>query len=229
MDFESSGETQSTPYTYALGAHPDLDLSTVALVYLHFGTFESATTKATMVERLTIGDYSMKNIPIPSRFEYYKNLVHKIENFNRRIRWKAFFILNPSDKTNKEKETFGFKSSYSPPHVKELEMFEKDLYNLISSIEFRQHSSHFQKKLKNDITKISKIKGIVIPADKTRNYYKMDQDKYKKLLLENVTMDYEKATDDNVKNVNHGAANIARKLELQDRMICYTKPDSYSL
>ena len=107
MDFESSGETQSTPYTYPLGAHPDLDLSTVALVYLHFGTFESTTTKATMVERLTIGDYSMKNIPIPSRFEYYKNLVHKIENFNRRIRWKAFFILNPSDKTNKEKETFG--------------------------------------------------------------------------------------------------------------------------
>ena len=102
-----------------------------------------------------IGDYSMKNIPIPSRFEYYKNLVHKIENFNRRIRWKAFFILNPSDKTNKEKETFGFKSSYSPPHVKELEMFEKDLYNLISSIEFRQHSNHFQKKLKNDVTKIT--------------------------------------------------------------------------
>ena len=33
--------------------------------------------------------------------------------------------------------------------------------------------------------------------------------------MENVTMDYEKATNEDVKNVNHGAANIVRKLELQ--------------
>ena len=54
-------------------------------------------------------NYSMKNIPIPSKKEYLLQLIHSVEKFIRNLRWRALYFLNPTEKP--EKETFGFKSS----------------------------------------------------------------------------------------------------------------------
>ena len=46
--------------------------------------------------------YSLKNIPIPSKASYLKSMIDKVENFIKRIRWKAHFFDNPvmCDKEN---------------------------------------------------------------------------------------------------------------------------------
>ena len=53
-------------------------------------------------------DYSNKNIPIPSQNEYKIQLISKVENVLKRMRWKALQFLGKLEENNKE--TYGFKS-----------------------------------------------------------------------------------------------------------------------
>ena len=39
---------------------------------------------------------SLKTIGIPSRFEYKKAIIYRIEDFIKRLRWKCFFIGPPT-------------------------------------------------------------------------------------------------------------------------------------
>ena len=98
-------------------------------------------------------DYSMKNIPIPSRNTYIKKLIEKTESVIKRIRWKAFFFEQNKDKnkTNRDSDNddsnsaidnnFGFKSRKCPPQNEELNNFEADVYDMIKNIEFRQETT----------------------------------------------------------------------------------------
>ena len=97
-------------------------------------------------------DYSTKNIPIPSPNAYITKIVEKTEIFIRRMRWKAYFYLNPNT-TQDRKQTFGFKSNHSPPAIEELKKFEECMLNLVSNITFKQRSKgdDFQKQLAHDI------------------------------------------------------------------------------
>ena len=52
--------------------------------------------------------YSNKNIPIPSRNEYKIQLISKVENVSKRMRWKALQFLGKLEENNKV--TYGFKS-----------------------------------------------------------------------------------------------------------------------
>ena len=70
-------------------------------------------------------DYSMKNIGVPTKMEYLMSLTHQVRSFVDRVRWRAFHILNP---TNREsKETFGFNTISSSPKVEALEKFYIDI------------------------------------------------------------------------------------------------------
>ena len=79
--------------------------------------------------------YSLKNIPIPSSFDYLKCLVSKMEDFVKRLRWKAFWyekkLREEADRQNNTDnpgegeieedaetfETYGFKSPRTPPQA----------------------------------------------------------------------------------------------------------------
>ena len=76
--------------------------------------------------------YSLKNIPSCPQQAYLKTLINRTEDFLARMRWKAFFFNRDDAPTRPEqqKETFGFRTSNSPPIVKELANFENDIYNL---------------------------------------------------------------------------------------------------
>ena len=50
-------------------------------------------------------DYSAKNIPIPSPKDYQRVLIDKTELLCRRMRWRAFFYLNPN-LSGKRNETY---------------------------------------------------------------------------------------------------------------------------
>ena len=177
------------------------------------------------MEKLNLG-YSLKNIPIPTENNYLKLLIARTEQFIQKMRWRAFFYLNP-DLKQEVKETFGFKSSRTAPQVKELTPFENDLLQVISKVKFSKHRTEFQQKLQKDIKRINKSKHVLVPADKTTNIYEVPTDQYKKLLFENITKDYKKTTNQSIRDVNLEAKTIAHTLEIDDRTEVYCQKPAY--
>ena len=121
------------------------------------------------MERVSF-NYSMKNIPIPSKNTYLKNLIFKLESFIKRIRWKAYFF----DKSNEINDAatvnnFGFKSVLTPPKNEHLNTFEEDLHDLVRTIEFKRANTVFQDQLNKDINMINKDQLLFFPADKSNN------------------------------------------------------------
>ena len=171
-------------------------------------------------------EYSTKNIPIPSEREYTMKLIEMTEHFLKRIRWKAFYYLHPEARS--EKETYGFKSRKSPPSIPELASFEKNMTKMIQSIEFKQVKCRFQNQLKHDIkNSINSTKQLIIPADKTSNFYKLEYNKYNQLLHSNVTKDYKKADSKVVRDIKAKSQAIAKELKIDDRVMKSTQTPAF--
>ena len=127
------------------------------------------------------------------------------------MRWKAFHFLRPEEA--ERKETYGFKSQRSPPHIENIKHFEDDMLRMIQNIKFKD--TKFQSKLRNIKNQVKKPGVLLIPADKTTNYYAMNADNCNKLIADNVTKTYKKSTDT---AINSKAASIAKNLEIDDRV-----------
>ena len=108
------------------------DFDGVAVVYFAQSTPDlSSTLRLSVMEKFSV-NHSTKNIPLPSQNDYRQRLIEKTEQFLRRMRWKAYFFLNPSTISN-TKDTYGFKSAKNPPPVEELKEFENDMLKMIQS------------------------------------------------------------------------------------------------
>ena len=169
--------------------------------------------------------YSMKNIPIPPASTYKKRLIEKVESVIKRMRWKAFFFLKAVDDEekepakNKSKENmFGFKSRKCPPQIEELKSFEDDMLQMTENVRSRKVTDQFQTTLSKDIKKIKNATKMLIPADKTRNFYEIDHALYEKLLRQNITKNYQTTSAATVNKINAEAQAIAAELEIDDRM-----------
>ena len=99
-----------------------------------------------------------------------------------------------------------------------LEEFEKDLYGIVTSMKYRSVSNKFQKKLKSDITKIKSSANMFIFAGKSNNIYEMKPQDHEKLIMENITKTYQKASDKLEKAINMEAKNIAKSYKLAERI-----------
>lgn len=161
--------------------------------------------------------HSLKNIPITSNEYYTKRLTAKTEEFIQRIRWKAFFHLNPTEDYT-PKPTYGFRSTKTAPQIKELQNFENDLFHLVNNVQFTNFRSPFQRKLTEDVKKINNSKNVLLLADKTRNIYEVSETRYNKLLADNITSTYKKSTYAAIDEANAEALDIAEKLEIDDRV-----------
>ena len=169
--------------------------------------------------------YSDKNIPIPSR-QYYKiHLISKTEKFIKRIRWKALEFSGKLEST--EKETYGFKSRNCPPIFEEVANFEHNLMMMIKNIQLKYIKNDVQKQLKKDISEIQKCEKVLIPADKSRNIYKMERADYDKLLHDNITKTYKKSDQRKINNINRDVKKIAVDLDLEDRIEKMQESESY--
>ena len=84
-------------------------------------------------------------------------------------------------------------SKSTRPQSKHTEAFEKELLGIIPSIKFRPAKYAFQKKLKEDISKIKQSPKVFVFVDKTSNIYEMPEQQHKKLIHDNVTKTYKKA------------------------------------
>ena len=149
-------------------------------------------------------DYSLKNIPIPSKFQYKKQLVSKVASFASRLRWKAFFILNPN--SGRQKKTFGFRSLTKTPLIPELKQFEDELFNLVTSIKFKPFNNTFQDRLRADKEEILRSKEVLVKADKSANIYKVSVDEYNKQMKDNITKDYRKCPRNDLEKVKKGSS-----------------------
>ena len=217
---------------HALGRKRLPRVRTLTLTSLHFLVILSSFLLSTLsdsspitMEKVNLG-YSTKNIPLPKKNEYLKTFIEKTEHFIRRMRWKAHHFLNKTEPT--AYETYGFKSRRSPPQINELIPFEDDMTNLIQNIKFNDTKCSFQGKLNSDIkNKIKRPDTLLIPADKTTNFYAMNPSSYDKLIKENVTKTYKKSNDELVREIDAQSASIAERLKLDDRIEKLAKKDAF--
>ena len=162
--------------------------------------------------------HSLKNVPIPSNETYMKTLISKTEDFIQRLRWKAFFFLNPPDPNKPKNNNFGFKTTKNAPPLPELTPFEADLSHLIANLEFSEHKSSFQKSLDKDIKSIKRSPNVFVKADKTHNIYEVDKIKHNELMSNNITAQYKKVDHKTVENIDAEAKSITNKLNISDRV-----------
>ena len=139
---------------------------------------------------------------------------------------KASHFLHPVTESS-TKETFGFKTTKSPPPVKELMGFEEKMLKLTQSIEFKNNSCEFQNQLSRDANKIRKDKNMIIAADKTTNFYRMDTNSYKQLREANTTKSYKKAPPNSVQDIISKENQIAEKRGLDNRIDALAKKDAF--
>ena len=148
-------------------------------------------------------NYSTKNIPIPTKHEYTIKLISKVEQFIKRMRWKALQFLGKLDNT--VQENYGFKTRKSLPCVGEQIDFENDMMYMVNNIKFRNANNSFQAKLSSDIKRMKTNDNLLIQADKSRNIYLMSKDTYTKHLTETVTKTYKQCSRKKVKNINYNS------------------------
>ena len=86
----------------------------------------------------------------------------------------------------------------NPPPVEELKEFENSMLKMIQSTKFKHINSPFLNKLKDDAIKIKNETKLLIAADKTTNFYKLEPSAYNDLLEQNITKSYKKAQPDTV-------------------------------
>lgn len=163
---------------------------------------------------------------MPSKKEYLQSLISSAEKFVKSARWKAFFFLNPNKKP-KKKETYGFTSTRTPPQIKELKQLEDGLLKIVQNIEFKQANKPFQAQLHKDIDKTKSDKRLLVPADKTTNFYKVKPEEYSKLLNSNITKDYKKSPDTLETDIDKENKAIAKELDLDDRIYKSAKQQAF--
>ena len=170
------------------------------------------------MERKQFG-YSMKNIGIPSEKEYSVEFINSVNQFGARMRWRAYFFLHP-DKRPKKKETFQFRSL----------PLQMGLHNLVKTLKFRKSpgTNSFQQKLRKDSTEIKKEKKLIIPADKTSNFYKVEKENYEKILEKSIHKKYKKASDDDIKSSKDKHLEIVTNLELEERVFARLPKPAYA-
>ena len=180
-------------------------------------------------------EYSLKNIPSPSKAAYIKSLIDKVEHFIKRLRWKAFFFEkereeeSSSDNSSEDEQrnTFGFKTPLTPPKSHLLNAFENDMYDIIKKVDFDPRLNDFQQKLKRDCRDINASQKLLIPADKSTNLYELDKEQYNKLLAENITKSYKKSSSNLKDDINREARAIASSLGVSDRVQCLAEKESF--
>ena len=173
-------------------------------------------------------DYSIKNIAASSEKQYKTRLLGSSEHLMHNMRWRAYHFLKP--KKHKQKlETYGFKSRLQPEIIKELKPFEDRLLQLVRNIEFKPRSNDFQQRLREDIKESINHQDIIVKADKTSNFYRMEPKEYQRLLDVNIQDSYKKAPADQAKTINKEAKRIADLLKLSDRIDMIAEREAYIL
>ena len=125
-----------------------------------------------IMEQINLG-YSTKNIPVPDQKTYLTMLISSFEQGLHRMQCAALHHLYPKTKSSKQ-ETFGFTTPLPPPNLEQLQDFKHGLVKIVENIQFSKHTNPLQEKIKEDIKVIKSSDKLLIGADKTTNFYKVN-------------------------------------------------------
>ena len=120
------------------------------------------------------------------------------------------------------KETFGFNTTKCPPPIKQLETFERKLLSIIENVQFKNHLSQPQ-----DLTKIRTDEKLLVTADKTTNFYRLDAPTYNTLLDTAITKTYKKASTQATNRIVSDEKKIAKSLGIDNRVDSLATKDSF--
>ena len=173
--------------------------------------------------------FSKKDIPIPSKLQHQKRMVHHTERFINKIGWHIHHTLYPKD--DGDKETWGFKSGNPPPsYVTDLILknFNADMFALCADLEFRNnHGNRFQREISSKLREITQKNKVIVGADKKGNDYLMEPRDYLAVLQKNICDDYRKVDPTVLSRVNNQAGVIVEKMELSERMETHTEQEAF--
>ena len=163
---------------------------------------------------------SAKNIPVSdNKQQYHMQFIGAVNDLATKCRWKAKSYLKRWKKGEEQKEKFGFKSTKLAPRVDELAEFESKLYDLAKDLKFRDTvKTSFQRELAADIAKVKRDPKVIVGADKSSNFYRMEKERHKELLLKAVHDTYKKGSEAFEVEVNQEARDFAIQLEVDDRV-----------
>ena len=166
--------------------------------------------------------YSLKNVPIAPKKQYLKGMIDQVENFIKRLRWKAFFFEHPDANEERSK-----KSNLTRPQNEHLTPFENDLYDLVCNIEFKTGQNDFLKTLTSDLKKIKPSNALLVFADKTINLYYMPPDHYNSLYKNSITKTYIKTELITKTTIDKETRQLSKPLKLDIKMECYAERHAF--
>ena len=171
-------------------------------------------------------NYSLKNIGFPSKDQYRRRLIEKVESVVQRMRLKGHFFLN-ENKPTKSENKFGLPSrNYATP-ISEMKAFEDDLVKLTSSITFRKVNYPFLNKIHEDLKNVHSSKDVFVYTEKSTNVYENSPDNYNKLIMEDITKMYKFVNKNVTDDINDELRNIASNLSIGNRVDTMAKRSAY--
>ena len=79
----------------------------------------------------------------------------------------------------------------------------------------------------SDIKKINENRGLLIPADKSRNIYIIQKDDYNKYVRDSVTKTCKRSTANKVENISYKSKFLAEELDIDDRIEKMEETEAY--
>ena len=189
------------------------------------GSFDGAFVQKTF-------GLSEKNIPISTKKDHNMALIYRTEKLVKRMRWEAFFYLNPQE-VGRRKNTFGMPSQKPAPKIDQLKDFERGLFNMVANTKYKENNapkSSFQRRLADEIKEIRREARVYMPADKSNHFYKTSPQTYTALLDKAVHKNFKKADEGEEEAITKEAKAVATSLEVADRIFkTEMKPATISL
>ena len=102
-----------------------------------------------------------------------------------------------------------------------------ECWTWFKNVQFNNTNNQFQKKLAQDAEKIKKDDKLLVAADKTTNFYRLDPPTYNKLLEDNITKAYKKAPMNAVSRIINHDKRIATDLDLDNRIDVTAKNNAF--
>ena len=102
------------------------------------------------------------------------------------------------------------------------------MFSLVQNVKFKKVNNEFQKCLTQDMNNIKSDNKLMIPADKTSNFYKLDTPSYSTLLDMAITKAYKKAPSNTTEKIVSEEKKIATNLGLDNRIDSLATKDSLS-
>ena len=101
------------------------------------------------------------------------------------------------------------------------------MLSIIQNVQFKNHRNEFQNDLSHDLTKIKTDEKLLVAADKTTNFYRLDAPTYDTLLNTAITKTYEKAPAQATSRIISDEKKIAKSLGIDNRVDSLATKDSF--